>query len=478
VGGTYEVFVIKPNGAIFYFYDTTGSGIATQFESRAALRQVPDAVNPVANTNIDIAECDKTLTGKVTYRSSTGDPAVNVVISAFSATSRGIGFTGQDGRYTVGGLCDGMAYTVEMRSLSGNYPVQTEGVTISGADTTKDFVIDTGSVISGTVTDAANSNPVNGAMIFLKDQETGAPVGGRVYFSAGGAYEIRDVKAGSYTLEVTHPDYQGYSAGFLVGSEDVDHDVVLVKGAYLKGRVTDGAKNLSGVTIIVTRAGMTSLYAVTNSEGIYSVYGLVAGEPHTVMAQKAGYERKAQIGTPVAGGTTIDFVLTAPVFHTLSGYVETSASVRVKDAIVLVSSQAKNFFANANTDQNGVYTIPGLEDAADYKLVVIPPGNLPVQTAAFAVAGGNVTRNFTITLGETIGGTVSGPPAGSLVYVFLYKADEYIGYVDTTDHAFTFRGLTAGTDYKVLVVSTGYVSQWQNNIASGTQNLAITLVTQ
>ncbi len=478
--GTYEVFVIKPNGKIFYFYDTTGNGIPTERESSAVLRTVVGFTDTVANTNIDIAECDKTLTGKVTYRSATGDPVANVLIAAFTATNRALGLTGQDGRYSVGGLCDGSAYTVEMKPLTGNYPVQSATVTIVGSNTAKNFIINTGAVLSGTVQEEVTSNPVNGAMIFLKDKETGALVGGRVYFSASGAYSIRDVASGSYTLEVTHPDYRSYTVDFLIGSEDMTQNVVLGKGAYFKGTITDPVNNLAGATVIVTRAGTTPVYTVTNSEGFYSVYGLDAGQSYIVIAQKPGYERQAQSGKipTTTPGTTVNFSLTLPtVFYTVSGAVTTNVPAPVIGASVLVSSQLKNFFASATTAADGTYSIPGLVNATDYRIVVIPGGNLPTQSRDFVVSGVNVTQDFTIALGESIGGTVSGPASGSLVYVFLYKGTEYVGFVDTTDGSFSFKGLTPGSDYKVLVVASGYVSQWLNDIPSGTTNVSITLVT-
>lgn len=483
--GTYEVFVIKPNGHIFYFYNVNGT--PTQRESGTIPRTVAGASDTVANTNIDIAECDKTLTGKVTYRSATGDPVANVQISAFTATNRALGLTGEDGSYIVGGLCDGSAYTVEMKPLTGNYPVQSAPVTIVGANTTKNFIIDKFAVLSGTVkSDDPSPIDVNGAMIFLKDKVTGTLVGGRVYFSANGAYSIRDVESGSYSLEVTHPDYRSFTVDFLIGSEDMTQNVVLGKGAYFKGTITDitnplDEKNLPGATVTVTRAEMTPVYAVTNSEGFYSVYGLNE-VPHMVMAQKPGYERQAQPGqSPTTSGKTVNFALAPPTAtYTVSGTVTTSAPgpviAPVNGASVSVSSQSKNFYAGATTAGDGTYSIPGLVNATDYRIVVIPPGNLPTQIATFAVSDANVTQSFEIALGKSIGGTVAGPVPGSQVYVFLNKGTVYVGFVETTTGSFTFKGLTDGADYEVLAVASGYVSQSLTSIVAGNTGVSITLV--
>ncbi len=488
--GTYEVFVIKGNGKIFYFYNVDGT--PTQTESGATLRTVTTG-DPVANTNINITEADKTLTGKVTFRTATGDPAANVLIAVSTATQRALGLTGQDGQYSITGLINGVTYTVEMKPLTGNYAVQSATI-VAGTNTTKDFIIDTGAVLSGTVTDSISSAAVGGAMLFLKDQTTGALVGGRVYFSGtDGAYSIGDIASGSFTLEVTHPDYQSFTADIVIGDADKTQNVALQKGGYFKGTVVDGSNAsapLSGVTIIVTRSGATPVYTVTNSAGAYSVYGLDQTlTDYMIIAQKRGYERQVTImkqpATTDTAGNTVNFTLSPPVTtYTISGTVQDSNSVAIADAIVVVASKSKNFVSTATTDSQGGYTVTGLLNASDYKIVVIPGGNLPTQSASFTVSGANVTQSFTIQLGGDIGGTVAGPSATAKVYVFLYKGTTYVGFTKTVSGSFLFKGLTAGNDYKILVVSSGFTSQWYSGqssidnattISSGTTNVAVTL---
>lgn len=481
--GTYEVFVIKGNGRIFYFYNENGT--PTQSESGAVLRTVPP---DQPNTNIDITECNKTLEGKVTYDTATGESVANVLVTASTATQRALGLTGQDGRYTIGGLC-AATYDLAAKPLSGNYAVEYDTVTFSQADTkkTKDFFIDRGWLLSGTVKDKVTLAAIPGAMLYLKDQTTGALVGGRIFFSdQNGAYSIRVTQSGIYTLEVTHPDYRSYSISFMMESDTIQN-VPLEKGAHFKGTVTDNsnpAKPLAGATIIVTRAGETPVYTVTNSAGFYSVYGLNSENfDYIIMAQTRGYERQAQTGKqPSVSGTTVDFALAKPaVTYTVSGWVKTSAapSPEVGGAIVLVSSVTKNFFASTTTANDGTYTIAGLIgdsiNPVAYRIVVIPGGNLPIQSRDFTVSNANVIENFTIDLGLSIGGTVSGPASGATVYVFLYKGTTYIGFTTTTTGAFLFKGLAAGTDYKLLAVSAGYTSQGADPITSGSIGITITL---
>jgi hypothetical protein len=340
---------------------------------------------------------------------------------------------------------------------------------VAGTDTTKNFVIDTGAVLSGTVTDSGTTAAVAGAMIYLKDKDTGALVGGRIYFSAAdGKYSIRDIKSGEYTLEVTHPDYLGYTVNLVIGS-DMTQPVALQKGAHFKGNVTGSGKALPGATIIVTRAGAASVYTVTNSVGNYSVYGVDSTiNTYIIIAQARGFERQAKTAQkPETAGTTADFaLLPPPQYYTLSGTVKTDAlSGEIQDAIILVSSASKNFFASATTGANGAYSVANLIPAADYKIVVVPPG-LPTQTDTFAVTTANVEKNFTIAVGKDIGGTITGDtaiPAGTKIYVFLYKGDVYQGFKEAgAGGSFLFKGLADGADYKVLAIAAGYAPRWYN----------------
>lgn len=476
--GAYEVFVIK-GGRIFYFYNENGTPTNREFD--AQLRMIQSAGQTADNTNINIAESDKTLTGKVTYRTTAGDPVANVLIIASTNMQRVLALTGQDGKYTISGLVNGATYTVEMKPLTGNYAVQTATI-IAGTDTTKDFIIDTGAVLSGRVTDSVSLLPVAGAMLYLKEQATGALVGGRVYFSGtDGKYSIRDLPSGSYTLEVTHPDYLSASVDLIVGAADVTQDVALQKGAYFKGTVRDNTgKPLSWVTIIVT-GGPATLYAVTNSAGFFSIYGLDAAGNYIIIAQKRGYEQQSKINQhPAAGGTTVNFTLVRPAaVYKISGTVKTDVATgnpAVNGAIVLLSSKKLNFFASTTAAPDGTYTLNDVAVSDDYQLIVIPGGNLPLQQPVnFAVTNADLIKDFVIPLGKEIAGTVTGPPAGTRIYVFLYKGTTYLSYTTIASGAFSFKGLVTGNDYNLLVVASGYTNAAPQAITAPNTGLSITL---
>lgn len=467
---SYEVFVIKKNGKIFYY---NSSGTPTQLESQATTIPVTSAQS-INNINIDVTEFDKALTGKVS--TSGGDPVANALITVSSVTTRAIALTGQDGTYTVTGLASG-AYKVEMKPLTGNYAAQTVSATIGSGTNTQDFTINTGVMLSGMIT--SSDGVVSGATIMLKDKLTGSLVGGRIYFSdSTGAYSIRDIKSGSYMLEITHPVYQSYTGNLDIGSADVDWPVTMSKGAYYYGAVKDGnGASLVGVTIIITATdGTETLYTVTNSAGNYSVYGLKT-DSYIIFAQKRGYAKqfKVLISPPSTQGTQVpDFTLAPPANpRKLSGYVRTDSAgnlAGVADATVVVTSKSKNFATTATTDQTGYYEVNGLLDSnpADYRVVVIPAANLPVQSATITAVSGDITdQNFTIPIGFTLSGQISNAPTNTNVYVFIYQGANFVGFTTAaTSGAFSFDVSTAG-DYKIIVAAPGVAPKTVDPVTTG-----------
>ena len=104
--GSYELFVIKDSGAVFY-YDADSEGHVTQNEAKADILEVT-TTTPLIDKDMDVIECDETITGKVTYERSDGSPVAFALITATSGDKRAGTITGIDGRYTLSGLCDGL----------------------------------------------------------------------------------------------------------------------------------------------------------------------------------------------------------------------------------------------------------------------------------------------------------------------------------------------------------------------------------
>jgi len=475
--GSYELFVIKDSGTVFY-YDADSVGNVNQNEAKADILEVP-AGGALTGKDMNVIECDETLTGKVTYERPDGNPVAFALITATSGDKRAITITGIDGTYTLSGLCDVLVYTVEMDPQVGNYGIQTETIA-AGTNTTCNFIIDTGHVLSGTVKDSVDPYPgVGNAMIYLRDQETQTLVGGRMYFSAAdGSYSIRDLPTGIYTLVVSHPLYRTYTEADVVIGADTNKDISLVQGAHFWGKVLDGSNGdvpLGGILIIVTRLGGTPVYAVTNNSGDYSVYGLDATKSdYIILAQKRGYVRQVKtLQQPATGaGTEVNFTLVYPaaVFD-LSGFItsDCDGTPSVVDAFVVVSSETEKFFTSTRTGNDGAYSFQNLPQANDYRFVVVPGGSLqvyvdsPMTVTSGTIVSGTATKDVTLPCGSEISGAITWTGT-SAAYVLLYTAgNEFVDFttVDTSGGTYTFTGLTAG-NYKVLAFASGNTPEWYN----------------
>jgi len=477
--GSYEIFVLKANGKIFYYKE----GGATQNQAEETIITLAGG-GTESGKNINIIECDNVLTGMVAYKSANGDPAVNVLITATSAAGKGIALTGQDGAYSIGGLCAG-TYLVEMNPLESKYAVQSVSVTVPTTTAVETFIINKGYVISGTITDSANSSTkVASAMIYLLDQQTGTLVNGRMYFSdSSGLYTIADIPDGIYTLNVTHALYRSYSeANLSIIADNSAKDVQLTKGAYFDVTVKDGSKSdvpLPGALVIVTRSGAVPVYALTDTNGNSKIYGLDASKSdYIILVQKSGYVRQvvkngeSLTWSPTDAGTAVPVILQMPAaLFSLSGTITSDASSTppVPGAYVLISTADKDFFATAVTDSAGYYSFAQLPQASDYRLVVVPGGALrtQVQTGLNYTGSTTQTNNVTIPIGNTITGIVT-RTGDTPIYVFLYTSgDQFVGYTKADAvGAYSFTGLASTTTYKVLAVSSGFSPKWYNGAAT------------
>jgi len=472
--GSYELFVIKDSGTVFY-YDAGSFGDVNQNETKADILEVTEG-GALTGKSMNVIECEETLTGKVTYELSDGSPVAFALITATSGDKRTGTITGVDGRYTLSGLCDGLVYTVEMDPQAGNYGIQTETIT-AGTDTTLNFIIDTGHVLSGTVKDSVSGDGIANATIYLRDQETNALVGGRMYFSeAGGGYSIRDIPTGIYALVASHPLYRTCTEANVLIEGDTSKDIPLVQGAHFLGTVLDGSNGdvpLGGVLIIVTRAGSTPVYAVTNSTtGDYSVYGLDATKSdYIILAQKRGYVRQVKVGQlpAIGAGTAADFTLVYPAaLFDLSGVITSDCGdggTPVTNALVVVSSTTAKFFSSTRTDGSGAYSFQNLPQASDYRFVIVPGGSLQVhvETGLDYLTNGatEYTHDVTLPCGSEISGAITWTGTGT-AYVLLYTAgNEFVDFttVDVSGGTYTFAGLADGT-YKVLAFASGNTPKW------------------
>ena len=457
--GSYLVFAYKESSQKTFYYSAAGT---TQNDYQA------DVVTPPAS-DIDISLDEDTcmISGRVSYRTAGGDPVAGIMVRAEGSNGSAVDVTDEDGNYDLTGLHRTGEYDVTIFPNSP-YPPQTESATATES-TTLDFVIQTGWVVSGTVVEQGGG-AVQGAWVYLLNS-SGMVQGVPSITNDSGEYLLADVPSGVYTLVAEHGDYQTVKETELVVEYDVTaKTITMVPGGSISGTVTDSVTTnaLGGVLVIASRAGEEARYATTNSSGVYEVKGLVNGNPYYLMYSKSGYVR--QLAGPVtATQTNYDVALVAralPVSFT--GTVERQGGAAIANAYVVIQSASTRYSAATWTDASGAFSFTNVAAAADYRLVVLPGGGLPIYVEENVNLSSNVA-GYTITItGGTISGTVSLSDSATGKSVIVYLLDSatgaWVADVDAVSagggsYTFTFDGVGLG-NFKVCAFSLGYSLGW------------------
>ncbi len=147
------------------------------------------------------AQVTGTISGTVTDADTNGpiqEALVEVEGTDLSAETDG------DGNYTIADVPEG---TYNVTASADEYEAETESdVEVTAGDTTVDFALQplvTTGTISGTVTDADTSEPVQGASVEVEGTALSAET------DADGNYTIADVPAGTHNVTASADGYEG-----------------------------------------------------------------------------------------------------------------------------------------------------------------------------------------------------------------------------------------------------------------------------
>ena len=329
-----------------------------------------------------------TITGLVTDE-RTGDRIKNVVVQATgpsSATAK----TGQDGRYTLGGLVPG-SYTLRFSPAPGvNYVVEFYDnaadaahatlITVgAGATRTADAQLARGAVLTGFVGDSSGHG-IGGVGIEVA-HGSDPPVGTAVT-NAAGSYHIVGIRQAPGDLGVYVARFR--KAGYV--DEDAPGRYLRAGQTYTTNAVMHRTDELAIVTGQVTKAGGAPLEgavvtatdtagvkrfgeATTGPDGRYRL-ALRGGTYRVRFAgpEGAGYAEQGRSVT-LAWSTTSTIDLQLVIGATLKGRVTDTLGVPLKDVLVVVRPYPSRMF--------GVYTYTAADGT--YTLDRIPPGQYYVE---------------------------------------------------------------------------------------------------
>lgn len=437
---------------------TVGSG-----QSVPGINAAMQAAGQISGTVTD-ASSDAALSG------------VQVTVYDANGAAAGTAQTAADGSYAVPGLPAG-SYTVDFDgSTIGNYQGQYANNESSSATadpvnvaagqsaTNVNAALQTGGLISGTVTDAATQQPLQGVTVTLYDSSGDSQMS--VTTNGNGHYELSGIPPGSYTVGFDFASH-GYLPQFAnretsmaqadtitvgAGKSITGVDAAMQAGAQISGTITDattGAALSDARATVYDSSGAAVGTAETDATGAYTVLGLRAGSYRVGFdgggagnyqpqyATRESSLASANITTLAAGQSVTGVDAALQPGGEISGTVtDASTGTPLQGITVTVSDGRSLPVATVSTDAAGTYTATGLPTASytvgfdsdlagDY-LAQSYPAQLPPATGSpVSVKAGEVTAgiNAALTPGGDISGTVTdattgAPLAGAAISVY------------------------------------------------------------
>jgi len=363
--------------------------------ARAADHQAQaEGANVVANTTttVDFALDPNpgTIAGKVTNASTgVGIPGATVLVfDSFTLIASLL--TDTNGDYSVSGLAPDRYIVV---ADAQNFEIEAIGATVTSNNTTTvNFALDPNpGIISGTVTDAATTDPIAGATIEIFDRTVLIAV---AITDPNGTYQVIDLAPGDYFVVAGKDSYQiQFAAATVLSNETTTVNFALISDpGTISGTVTDASTTdpIPNATVAVFQGTTFIHFELTDSSGDYTISNLAPGT-YTVLAFAEGFQAAFSTETVVANSvTTANFALNVSPGAISGTITEACAGSAIESALVLVSDGSVIVGFDVS-DTNGSYTVSNL--APDTYIVAAAKKNFLIGSSEAVV-----TQNTTTTL--------------------------------------------------------------------------------
>jgi hypothetical protein len=452
----------------------------------------------------------------------TGIALAGAYVDVYSSSGVYAGATTSDhnGNFTISDLAAG-TYQVEFSDagyLTQYYddePTEASPVTVSaGANTTGvNATLEVAGAISGRVTDALTDGPAIDTEVQAFNSN-GEELESTIT-DQGGGYTIPGLSTGSYDVEFVPQGTQPYQSQYYSGASSLSSatsvavtdgqthsgiDAALSSGAAISGTVTDASSGKpvsDAYAEILDSSGDYVSGAFTNSNGVYEVGGLAAGDYKVEFGSGEGENYLTQFYNDAASEATADTVelsdgenATANAKLSAGGEITgtvTDAKTKsgLADVYVYAYSSTSGVERTAVTNANGDYTIESLPSAG-YTVEFHPnDGSRAPQfydeaasqstAKAVPVTAGSATAGISAALstGGTITGTVTDEASGTgttgvAVVAFAPNGSEDAYTTTASDGTYSLGGLAAGS-YDVEFepqYSSAYATQYYDAASS------------
>jgi hypothetical protein len=348
-----------------------------------------------------------------------GVPLRDVIVSASAADGHHFfGVTDSFGRFRIDSL------------PSGDYTLNAGGDIYSQANLTVDdlvagseraqvnFTVKQGGTISGVVKGPGNV-PIAGATV----SALGADGHGYSATSdATGAFTITSLAPQTYQLLASGAGLvTGVLDNVILGDAPLSGvNLALTHGGTLTGTITKSGGSPGAFDFVKLQLGVLTFSAQADSEGVFSLSGLPAGN-YTLTVPDAGSMTATANATVVADMTNTAPPITLSPLGTISGLVTNTTANAPLGGVTVFVLGPDGVLTSDVTGADGRYTLTGI-DAGSYSVVL---GDLDTAGAARASvtlspSATAATHNFSAAVSGVISGTIfkadgTTPAAGAIV---------------------------------------------------------------
>jgi len=369
----------------------------------------------------------------IVYATS-GVPVVNAIVSASGANGSGSALTSSSGAYLINDGLQSGTYTVEV-TATGYLTQNITGVKVKVKQKTSgvNFTLSLSGGITGKVTDAVSSAPLQGVFVYAIPSGGGS-FGWAAITDSKGDYTIAtNLATGVYNVTVLFPTghIRGTVSGIIVtaGAMTSGVNLALAESGIISGRITAYPSGAPLANASVTATSSDFQYfgsATSNATGYYSIVSGLGSGNYTVFA---AYSIHGSFGDNV----TSDVIVTAGVETSnvnieisvtppapsgiITGKVtDSSTGNPIKDANV-EADDGVGGYGSASTDSNGNYVISSGLETGTYNVTASATGYNSTTKTGVSVTVNETTPNVNFQLNPipaaqsgSISGTVTGAP--------------------------------------------------------------------
>lgn len=270
----------------------------------------------------------------------------------------------------------------------------------------------TGTII-GTVRDVEGGVPIEGALVRAifsgGNERTTGPQVGTAFTRKDGTYNIGGLDVSVYEVIAAFPGYtaQKVTGTAMHGGDFGETSFLLTKAepGVLKGKVTypDGTTPIQGALVTATEVITGQQFtAVSDAQGNYVIPRLPTsqvqdGGGYDVTATKAGFSpdqppQPVRVSIPPATEVTQDFRLKPAPGNVTGTVTRADTGDPIANALVTIKSGTTTV-ASATTDQNGQYTITGV-DGGTYEATASAAGFSPQTKTIVVQSNQTITEDF------------------------------------------------------------------------------------